>query len=520
MGHQFAAIAFTDAVKAVQAQWGSREGFAAFDQGDDYNHQLSDREVAFISARDSFYMASVSETGWPYVQHRGGPPGFMRVLDERTIGFADFRGNRQYVSVGNFQHDNRVSLFFMDYAQRTRLKVLGRVEIIDGLDMERLAMLEVDDYRAPVERGILIHVEAFDWNCPQHITPRYSESEVRSAIARLQREQRIAQVETTSAVLGNGPLEVVITGVRQLTPRIRAYELRDPQARSLPAFSPGAHLAVPVTLENGKPDVRYYSIASDSHRNDHYEIAVLREDDGRGGSAGVHAQFEIGLRLRTSLPRNLFALHDDERPSVLIAGGVGITPIKSMVHGLLARDGSFRLYYAARSQVEMAYADDLEQLAGDALQRFHSANDERINIVSILSQAPFDAVIYVCGPARLIDAVLHEAEQLGIDPARLRTERFGVDDRAPSAAFDVELRSFGKTIRVPADRSLLDAMLDAGVDVAFGCRSGVCKSCAVRVVDGEPDHRDAALSASEREQGQLICPCVSRAKGDRLVLDV
>ena len=182
MGHKFAEIAFTDSVRTVQQEMGSRRAYANFDLGDDYNNQLSLREAEFITARDSFYMASVGETGWPYVQHRGGPAGFVQVLDSNTLGFADYRGNRQYVSVGNLRGDDRVSLFFMDYPNQTRLKLLGRVELIGDDKPELLAQLKTPDYRASVERGFIIRVEAFDWNCPQHITPRYTEKEVQEIV--------------------------------------------------------------------------------------------------------------------------------------------------------------------------------------------------------------------------------------------------------------------------------------------------------------------------------------------------
>lgn len=178
MGHRFAALAFTDSVREVQDTLGSRAAYAVLEKGEDFNHVLTGREAAFIAARDSFYMASVSETGWPYVQHRGGPAGFVRVLDERTIGFADFRGNRQYVSVGNLRKDDRVALIFMDYPNRARLKVLGRVRLVGGGEAEPLARLQVPGYRAKVERGFVIRIEAFDWNCSQHITPRYTEAEL------------------------------------------------------------------------------------------------------------------------------------------------------------------------------------------------------------------------------------------------------------------------------------------------------------------------------------------------------
>ena len=185
MGHKFAELAFTESVREVQQQQGSRSGYAKLDETVDSHYLLGERESEFIAARDSFYMASVGDTGWPYVQHRGGPAGFVRVIDEQTLGMADFAGNRQYVSVGNLTKDDRVSLFFMDYPNRTRLKLLGRVRLIEQQDSELLATLTPDNYRARVERGFIIQVEAFDWNCPQHIMPRYTESDIEKIMAPL-----------------------------------------------------------------------------------------------------------------------------------------------------------------------------------------------------------------------------------------------------------------------------------------------------------------------------------------------
>ena len=193
MGNRFAEIAFTDTVKGFQEAYGSRRSYARMEIGENSKNVLGEAETAFIGARDSFYMATVSETGWPYVQHRGGPAGFVKVLDPTTLGFADFRGNRQYVSIGNLETDNRVSLFFMDYPNRRRLKLLGRTRVIGEADQDRLGQLVVPDYRAAVERGIVIDVEAFDWNCPQHITPRYTEDDV--AEANLALLDRIADLE-------------------------------------------------------------------------------------------------------------------------------------------------------------------------------------------------------------------------------------------------------------------------------------------------------------------------------------
>ena len=171
-------VAFTPAVKAQQEALGSREHYVSAETAPDRNGLLGNDEAAFIATRNSFYMATVSETGWPYVQHRGGPAGFLKVLDQRTIGFADYAGNRQYVSLGNLAGNTKVSLFLMDYPMRARLKILGHARVIAPEQTEVLSVLAVSGYRARIERGFLIEIAGFDWNCSQHITPRFTLEEI------------------------------------------------------------------------------------------------------------------------------------------------------------------------------------------------------------------------------------------------------------------------------------------------------------------------------------------------------
>jgi uncharacterized protein len=175
VGNRFAKLAFTPGVQAQQQIHGSHKQYQRMQQGPDFNSALGPYETAFIQERDGFYMSSVSETGWPYIQFRGGPPGFLHVLDEKTLGFADLRGNKQYISVGNLLANDKVCLFLMDYPAQQRLKILGLAEIAEGdARAEELITSLRAAGKTPVERAILIHVEAFDWNCPQHITPRYT----------------------------------------------------------------------------------------------------------------------------------------------------------------------------------------------------------------------------------------------------------------------------------------------------------------------------------------------------------
>ena len=180
MGRSFAEIAFTPLVKQEQLQHGSRHLYERAEHPSNPADRLGPDERAFIEARDGFYMASVTETGWPYIQFRGGVAGFLRVIDEQTLGFADLRGNRQYISTANLKHEDRVALFLMDYAAQSRLKILGRARVIEG-NAEADALIQklrVPEEKTPPERALVIHVEGFDWNCPQHITPRFTEAEL------------------------------------------------------------------------------------------------------------------------------------------------------------------------------------------------------------------------------------------------------------------------------------------------------------------------------------------------------
>ena len=195
MGHQFSKIAFTPTIRALQEADGSRASYARNELGEPHHDRLGEREAAFIAMRDSFYMATVTETDWPYIQHRGGPAGFLRVLDEKTIAFADFRGNRQFVSVGNLAKNDRVALFLMDYAHQARLKILGHARVIELKDDPALATkLALPGYRAKPERAFLITVDAFDWNCPQHITQRFTLADVEDAVGAM--KARIAELES------------------------------------------------------------------------------------------------------------------------------------------------------------------------------------------------------------------------------------------------------------------------------------------------------------------------------------
>jgi uncharacterized protein len=199
MANGFLSIATTPSVLAAQIE---NDSAGLYDKVglNRRSDRFGDAETAFIAARDSFYMASVSESGWPYVQHRGGPPGFLKVVDETTLAFPDFRGNRQYISLGNVTAEGRVALILVDYPHRRRLKLYARVEVRDlAAEPELASLLALGDYRGVPERAFVLHLEAFDWNCPQHITPRFTEAEIAVAAAPLQ--ARFAELEAENTAL-------------------------------------------------------------------------------------------------------------------------------------------------------------------------------------------------------------------------------------------------------------------------------------------------------------------------------
>jgi predicted pyridoxine 5'-phosphate oxidase superfamily flavin-nucleotide-binding protein len=208
MSRHYQDIAFTEAVSTVQERYGSRQFYdrrRARADGTEAagGDALSDDERAYLSERDSFYLATVSATGWPYVQFRGGPPGFLQVIDDHTIGWADFRGNLQYISTGNAAGDDRVALIAMDYPTRQRLKIYGRARVAYAEDEpELVARLSLPDYEAVVQRAVVVSVAAFDWNCPQHITPRYTAAELEQPLAAMR--HRIRQLEDENRRLTAG----------------------------------------------------------------------------------------------------------------------------------------------------------------------------------------------------------------------------------------------------------------------------------------------------------------------------
>lgn len=296
---------------------------------------------------------------------------------------------------------------------------------------------------------------------------------------------------------------------------VTSITLVDPSGAPLPTWEPGAHVA--LHLPGGL--IREYSLCSDPEDTSRWTVAVLRAEKSRGGSIHVHDKLSVGAEIDVEGPRNAFALDDSATGHVLIAGGVGITPIVAMMRRLERTGRTWRMLYAGRSRSSMAFVDEVDSYRGSTIH----ADDEQgglPDLAALLGGLGTGTVVYCCGPAPLLDAVTAAVPA----DATLRTERFAAPEVAApeggDTAFEVVLERSGRRLPVPPDQSVLDALLDAGLDVPSSCTEGICGTCEVGVVKGDVDHRDFLLGDAEHAANQIMFPCVSRCRSAELVLDL
>jgi ferredoxin-NADP reductase len=297
-------------------------------------------------------------------------------------------------------------------------------------------------------------------------------------------------------------------------------ELESASGEVLPEWPPGAHLD--IHLPSGL--TRQYSLCGAREDRSTYVVVVLREPHGRGGSEEIYRELGVGTEFISSTPRDHFRLVDASE-YVLIAGGIGITPIKAMVDELRARGARWRLHYGGRSREHMAFVDELVDLGGDNASIVPQDVDGLLAVPAIIGNLPPEAAIYCCGPAPLLDAVLTACAEAGASE-RLHFERFVPPTDGAGfvtdgdTAFEVELRSSGVTLQVPADKTLLEVVQSVLPDVPFSCTEGYCGSCESVVLDGEPDHRGSLMTPEEHDEERTMLICVGRSKSHRLVLDL
>jgi len=326
-----------------------------------------------------------------------------------------------------------------------------------------------------------------------------------------------------------GPqLTLQIAEARFLNPSVRCLLLRpaNHNSSSLPGFTAGAHIGIQVRLANGDKDWRQYSLINLNPLPDatsqpvEYLVAIRLESEGRGGSRYLHEQVKVGDYLKVKLPRNDFPLAPGSGRIVLLAGGIGVTPLTSMAAHCVSEGRHVTMHYAGRQRTSMALLPELQSLLGENLH-VH-ADDESagpLDLNGLLDRCgPLDQV-YVCGPQSLLDAVLAQVQARQWEPGRVRFELFAAPASSENnCSFDVVLSSSGQRLTVPPNKTVLAVLNEAGCDVMFDCERGECGVCAVEVLEGVVDHRDYVLSELERLHGRVMHACVSRSKGGPLVL--
>ncbi|AMO99626.1 2Fe-2S iron-sulfur cluster binding domain protein [Collimonas arenae] len=316
--------------------------------------------------------------------------------------------------------------------------------------------------------------------------------------------------------MSNSLISVRVQAMRYEAKGIVSVEMVAPDAAELPPFEAGAH----IDLHLGNGIVRSYSLLNAPTERHRYVVGVLNDRNSRGGSRYVHEQLRVGSEMTISAPRNNFQLDEAASHSVLIAGGIGITPISCMLNHLRSQGKSAELLYCARSRAEAAFSAALLQQSGVA-GHFDDEQGAPPDLRAYLASKPKDAHFYCCGPTPMLNAF--ETLCAELDLPNVHIERFAATENVEAVQSDeyvAELARSKKTISVPAGKSLLDALLDAGLDVEHSCREGVCGACETRVLEGEPEHRDGVLSKSERASNKMMMVCVSGCKGKRLVLDL
>lgn len=297
-------------------------------------------------------------------------------------------------------------------------------------------------------------------------------------------------------------------------------EFVDPAEQDLPAWEPGSHLE--IVLPSGL--IRHYSLCGPAQGGGAYQVAVLRVPDGRGGSAELHDTGLVGRELTVRGPRNRFRLVDDAPGYLLIAGGIGVTPLVPMARALAAAGRPFDFVYGARSSCAFAFAEELRGLAGPRLDLVDEQTQGRPDVARIVAEAPDGAAVYCCGPEGMIRSV-EAAVEAERGRVTLHVERFAASGevqatQAGDSSFELVLQRSGKTILVPADRTALEMVHELIPNHPYSCRAGECGSCEVAVLEGEVEHRDEVLSDDEHEANCAMMLCVSRARSPRLVIDL
>jgi ferredoxin-NADP reductase/predicted pyridoxine 5'-phosphate oxidase superfamily flavin-nucleotide-binding protein len=466
---------------------------------------LNGAQQSLIAAADTLFVASAHLEHGVDASHRGGHPGFVTIINDRQLRIPDFAGNSMFNTLGNFVSYPHAGLVFIDFERNRLLQLTGVPEILWERDdprgetggTRRFWQFEISTWQ---ELPLPVDLSWEFVDTSPHIPPLHMDAG------------------------NNSALSLQVAGIGEENARVKSFRLRAADGRMLPGFEAGAHIQVKVTLPDGTASQRHYSLLSDPDDRSCYEIGVLKENSGRGGSRYMHEHVHVGDVLEIRAPKNEFALAAQAEHSILIAGGIGITPMLAMMHTLATARQSFELHYSARTQAELVFRNRIETISGGRARFYASqqadglGENRHIDLQQLLATPKPGVHVYICGPRRLIMAVRDIATDNGWPASQIHFESFGARPLPGDRPIQVHLNRSNRTVTVPAVHSILDTLLAAGVNVPHDCKRGECSLCATRVLEGKPEHRDLCLS--KEEQATSMCVCVSRARGETLLFDL
>jgi len=460
---------------------------------------LNKNQQNIISNADTFFVSSSHTERGNDVSHRGGTPGFVKIINNNQLRIPDYPGNSMFNTLGNFEVNSNAGIVFIDFENKKVLQLTGQAKILwhfEGSDIETAGTLrywqfDIESWR---ESSILFDIE---WEY-------------------LDASPHNPELSTNKATINN-ELKLIVNEVTQQSDKVKSFRLISGNNKPLPEFEAGSHLE--ITLNNNEDIKRHYSILSNPNNLSYYEIAVLEQTDGRGGSHIMHHNVMQGDTLNCSTPRNEFALYKQAEHTILIAGGIGITPILSMLQKLESQQKSYEIHYTAKTSSDFIYIKRIKKIAGNKCTFYNSSeNNSRLYLDQLLVKPVQRTHVYVCGPTRLINAVREISENYKWNKQNIHFENFGNNSMLENSSIEVNLARSNIKLTIPENKSILDYLLEHKVEVPHQCKRGECGLCATTVLEGTPEHKDVYLNNEERKTS--MCICVSRAKQGELTLDL
>lgn len=462
-----------------------------------FGTELTKEQLALITRSDSFFVGSGVEQHHNDASYRGGDPGFVSIVNNRQLPIPDYKGNSMFNTLGNFESNEHAGLVFIDFDNHKLLQLTGTAKVLwDQLDETNVTGGTKRYWHFNVTRWqetalpLSLNWTFFEYS-PHNPKPLVSKA-----------------------------LSLVVSNIAQKSHRIKLFKLTAKDSGMLPAFEPGSHLPVEIALSTNKTLLRHYSITSSSHHNRFYEIAVKQEKQGGGGSNYMHEQLRLGQTIHGKSPVNDFSLSSPGKHHILIAGGIGITPILSMLRHLSQKNESYELHYSVKTGNDLAFKAEIVKLAGNKAQ-FYVTKDalpSRLDINSLFNERNKSSHVYVCGPIKMIKAVKDKAEENNWQTKHIHYESFGTTAQKTDLAVEVKLQKSRKVIVIDPKQTLLEGLLAAKINIPFACKRGECGMCVTEYIEGTPEHRDVYLT--KEEKAHSLCVCVSRAKSKSITLNL